>query len=231
MLTGTSRLHGAYEQVLAGSRAARPETAMFRRRSLQPTRRAVLHVQASGDPAAPDDLAGWFTERAFNFYVAGLRMPGRPARSGRAVLATGAASATALETACADLDSACAYLRDTDGIGHLIVTAQGRAALAAAIWSGARPDAADGLVLCEPELPSALDLSVACPVLVVRSAPARTVRQSLLGRRQAVVPQLGGHVTWLQLPPQSAGAAGRRTFFAELGRWLGAYMYAHDQLL
>ena len=223
MLTGTSRLHGQYEQMPAGSSRARndrPETAIYRRRSVQPSRRAVLHVQASGDPAAPDDLAGWFTDRAFNFYLAGLRMPGR--------IATPAATGAA----CGDLDSACAYLRDEDGIGHLIVTAQGRAALAAAIWSDNRPDGANGLVLCEPDLPPALSLSISCPVLVVNAGPAnRTTRRPLLGRRQPVAPQLGGHVTWLQLPAPSDGVAGRQAFFAELGRWLGAYMYARDQLL
>ena len=47
--------------------------------------------------------------------------------------------------------------------------------------------------------------------------------------------QLGGHVTWLRLPagPAVDDTAGRRQFFDELGRWLGAYMYGHvrDQLL
>ena len=110
---------------------------MFRRRSLQPSRRAVLHVQAAGDPAVPADLADWFTERAFHFYLAGLRLPGRvtlPARPG----------GHALGSACADLNAACARLRGDDGMGHVIVTAQRRGALAAALWSdeGARCEGA-----------------------------------------------------------------------------------------
>ncbi len=68
---------GKYESVPGAEVVARPETAMFRRRSLQPSRRAVLHVQAAGDPAVPSDVADWFTERAFHFYLAGLRVPHR----------------------------------------------------------------------------------------------------------------------------------------------------------
>jgi hypothetical protein len=53
--------------------------------------------------------------------------------------------------------------------------------------------------------------------------------------------QVAGHVTWLQLPDagapggmaELAGGAGRQAFLAELGRWLGAYMYGPppDRLL
>jgi len=246
----------------------RAETAMFRRRSLQPSRRAVLHVQAAGDPAVPSDVADWFTERAFHFYLAGLRVPHR---------VTARPGARSLAAACADLDAACARLRQADGIGSVIVAAQGRGALAAALWSAswsgsekrAGGDAkraggegraggderstdcrADALVLYEPELPArpALKLSISCPVLVVtglgpadrRRAPGGAAsRWPLLPRRAApVAAQLGSHVTWLHLPraagqPGQADGAGRRLFFDELGRWLGAYMYgqARDQLL
>ena len=115
-----------YEAMPGPPKVARPGTAMFRRRSLQPSRRAVLHVQAAGDPAVPSDLADWFTERAFHFYLAGLRLPHRlTARPG----------GRSLVAACADLDAACAQLRQADGIGQVIVAAQGRGALAAALWS------------------------------------------------------------------------------------------------
>lgn len=213
---------------------------MFRRRSLQPSRRAVLHLQAAGDPAVPADLADWFTERAFHFYLAGLRLPGRMtlggARSG--IQPPGSGSA--------DLDAACAQLRHADGMRHVIVIAHGRGALAAALWSDAQPcgTGADALVLYEPELPArpALSLAIACPVLVVTGDGAVAGgggRRSLRGRRAAPpAAQLGGHVTWLQLPEsrQSAGLAareGRQALLDELGRWLGAYMYGQvrDQLL
>ncbi len=192
---------------------------MYRRRSLQPSRRAVLHVQAAGDPAVSSGLGDWFTERAFHFYLAGVR----------------------LGTAAADLDAACARLRDADGIGRVIVAAHGRAALAAALWSAARSDGlagggADALIMFDPALPSrpALSLNIACPVLVLTSTfngrPARS-GPLRLGSRQGrpVAPaRLGSHVTWLQLPDPGGHAV-----FDELGRWLGAYMYGsgRDQLL
>ena len=238
-----------YEPVPGLAAAARPETAMFRRRSLQPSRRAVLHVQAAGDPAVPSDLGDWFTERAFHFYLAGLRLPHR---------VTARAGVRGLASACADLDAACAHLRQADGMGHVIVAAQGRGALAAALWSDARAGGdvgagdygADALVLCEPVLPArpALKLSISCPVLVVtglvlsergRAAGAAASRWPLRQRRPApAAAQLGSHVTWLHLPrpggrAELAEGAGRRLFFDELGRWLGAYMYGQlrDQLL
>ncbi len=55
---------------------------MVCRRSALPSRRAVLHVQAAGDPAVPADLVSWFTERAFHFYLAGLRLPGQSRAAG-----------------------------------------------------------------------------------------------------------------------------------------------------
>jgi len=192
---------------------------MFRRRSLQPSRRAVLHLQAAGDPAVPSGLGDWFTERAFHFYVAGLRVPGKLTLPGR-LPGLGRVRAGS-GSVFADLDSACAYLRDADGIGHVIVTAQGRAALAAALWSDARSQVpgggADALILTEPALPSrtSISLNIACPVLVLTS------RASAAGR-------LGSHVTWLQLREP-----GGQAVFDELGRWLGAYMYGPglDRLL
>ena len=134
-----------YEPVPApgGESRGRAETAMFRRRSLQPSRRAVLHLQAAGDPAVPSGLGDWFTERAFHFYLAGLRLPGGFALPGGLALAGGLAVAgrdagRLLGSAFAGLDAACGQLRDADGIGHVIVAAQGRAALAVALWADAR---------------------------------------------------------------------------------------------
>jgi hypothetical protein len=217
----------------------RPKRALFRLRSAQPTRRAVLHLQAAGDPVVPADLAGWFTERACHFYLAGLRLParmGRLRRSGRAA-----------EGIFAELDAVEAQLREGDGIEHVIVSAQGAAAVAAALWcargadrapgrGGSPPSparrTADALILYRPAWPPgrALSLDIACPVLVL--CPAGVGRGRRL-RRPAVPRQVAGHVTWLRLPEAGgpagiadlAGGAGRRAFFAELGRWLGAYMY------
>jgi hypothetical protein len=225
----------------------RPKTALFRLRSAQPSRRAVLHLQAAGDPVVPADLAGWFTERACHFYLAGLRLParlGRLRRPGRAA-----------ERIFGQLDAVDAHLREADGIEHVIVSAQGPAAVVAAAWcarqagsaagagSTAAPPgrAADALILYRPAWPPgrALQLNVACPVLVLCPAGGSGQRRWL--RRPAIPRQVAGHVTWLRLPdaggpaglPDLAGGASRRVFFAELSRWLGAYMYGPppDQLL
>ena len=223
--------------------AARPETVMFRRRSLQPSRRAMLHVQAAGDPVVPSDVADWFTERAFHFYLAGLRVPHR---------LTGRPGTRSLASACADLDAACAQLRQADGIGSVIVAAQGRGALAAALWMGGRAagsDRADALILYEPELPArSVRLSISCPVLVVTGisladdgrGPRDAMSRWLVRQRRPApaAAQLGSHVTLLHLPRPDERAGqddgdGRTLFFDELGRWLGAYMYGsvRDQLL
>lgn len=234
-----------YEPVPAQGQGSsgRPQTAMVRRRSLQPSRRAVLHLQAAGDPAVPSGLGDWFTQRAFHFYLAGLRLPGGLGLPGGLALAGGLAhsggrgAGRRLGSAFADLDAACALLRDADGIGHLIVAAQGRAALVVALWSHSRGDvlaggAADALILSEPALPArpVVNLSIPCPVLVLTGpVSSGQVRSGLRRRRPAAaIARLGSHVTWLQLP-----GPGDQAIFDELGRWLGAYMYGtgRDQLL
>ncbi len=242
-----------YEAVLPGSGAdaappvpPRPKAALFRLRSAQPSRRAVLHLQAAGDPVVPADLASWFTERGCHFYLAGLRLPARLGRLRR--------PSRVLAGIFAELDAVDAYLREADGMEHVIVSAQGAAAVAAALWCARRPDrapgagsplptpgrTADALILYRPAWPPgpALELDIACPVLVVCPAGGGPGRRL---RRPAVPRQVAGHVTWLRLPDEGApaglaelaGSAGRRAFFAELGRWLGAYMYGPppDRLL
>jgi hypothetical protein len=196
----------------------------------------------------PADVADWFTERAFHFYLAGLRVPHR------LTARPGSRSAAAAST---DLDAACVQLRQADGIGSVIVAAQGRGALAAALWMSGRVSddqpagdcSADALVLYEPELPARpMKLGISCPVLVVTGitlSDAGPVRGQGIGRwplrRHRPAPvgtQLGSHVTWLHLPSadartEHAEGASRQLFFDELGRWLGAYMYGsvRDQLL
>ena len=233
-----------YEQVLVpGSAAvAGQDPALLRLGSLQATRRAVLFVRAAGDPLEPADVAAWFTERGFHFYVTGLRQPRGigslwPVRAWR-----GSSAGTrwtrlrsrlgrrAYAERLAGLDNACAHLRQAEGIAHVIVAAQGRGARAAALWSARHPTAS-ALILIQPDLPAwpALRLSIPCPVLVV------TRPGGAAGWR------LRGHVTWLELPASAGndGSSGpvafarRQAFFDELGRWLGAYMYGQyrDQLL
>lgn len=250
-----------YEAVQIPGRpaAVRPQTAVFRRCSGQPSRRAVLHVQAADDPAVPADLGAWYTGRAFHFYVAGVRLPALAPVGTRP-------AARFLSAAFADLDAACAHLRGADGMASLIVSASGRGAIAAALWCAARPAAADALILLGPQLPAgtSLSLDLECPTLVltdpaaapqpgqahVLADPAAAPQPGRPGERRprgwhprrrtasadAAGLQLGGgHVTWLRLPagPALGADSGRRQFFDELGRWLGAYMYGHgrDQLL
>lgn len=231
-------------RIPGGAAAIRPQTAVFRRSSGQPSRRAVLHVQAADDPAVPADLGAWYTGRAFHFYLAGLRLP--------ALAPVGTRPAARFPSAAfADLDAACAHLRGTDGMASLIVSASGRGAIAAALWCAARPAAADALILLAPQLAAgtSLSLDIDCPALVLTDAAAaprtRAPGRALALRgwhpRRRAAPadgaglQLGGdHVTWLRLPgPDLDGDSDRRQFFAELGRWLGAYMYGQgrDQLL
>jgi hypothetical protein len=228
------------------ARVARPISPLFRLRSAQPSRRAVVHVQATGDPVVPADLAAWFTERSCHFYLFGLRLPAsaRPWRS----------AGRAAERAFAELDAVCAYVRAADGVEHVIVSAQGRAAAVAARWCDRRSGSesgrdvlsaspqpgADALILYQPVWPTGarVGLDISCPVLVMSGEASRSLR------RPGVAVRLGGHVTSVQLPEYAglaspaglAGVAGgpaSPAFFAELGRWLGAYMYGQhaDQLL
>jgi hypothetical protein len=240
----TSTSHGVAARGLATQPAAPvaepadtaggPGTAVVRRSSVQPTRRAVLDVQAPDDPVAPPELANWYTERAFHYYVAALRLP----HAARLVVRQpGRRAGRELRDAFADLDAACARVRASDGMASVIVTARGRAAVAAALWADSAQCGADALILSAPAWPrGGLRLTIGCPVLVLTNessqAPSRPwqPRTRGLGPQPPQPPQLGSHVTWLTL----AGTGGdQRLHLAELGRWLGAYMYGTgpDQLL
>jgi hypothetical protein len=259
-MTGAGRDAADGYEAVELPRRAEPErraTAMLRRRSALPSRRAVLHVRAAGDPAVPAGLAAWCTERAFHFYLAGLRLPGQVPVGARP-------GARYLAAATADIDAACEHLRQADGIASIIVSAQGRSAIAAALWLDARADAADALILQEPQLPAGvcLALDIDCPVLVLTgeedqhmsagrrrwlAAPWRPAAAEDVGAGERARLELGRHVTWLRVPAVGRGAAAaaaappghheyhkdQRGYFDELGRWLGAYMYGpvRDQLL
>jgi len=230
---------GETARAAAGNDAGRPGQApdggvMLRRRSALPSRRCVLYLHCQRDPFVPEDLVLWYTERGFHFYVADLRPsqdepPRRRPRPGHA-------------GRLARLDAACRHLREAEGIDMIIVSAHGAGALTAALWCDARRDAgtADALILSRPAFGRRLrrGLAIACPVLVL--SPARRAAHGRAARRggnDAAI-RLGPHVTWLDLEDgldgRTPGAeAGRRRFFDEMGRWLGAYMYGsvRDQLL
>jgi hypothetical protein len=237
----TSTIHEAARSNGPDQAARILTTGMVRLSSAQATRRAVLHVQAAGDPPVPADLASWFTERGFQFYVAGVRLPfGLSAKHVE----------RDLTSVFADLDAASACLRGPDGMVSVVVTARGRAAFAAALWSDSRGATderqANALILSAPVWPvrASLQLDIACPVLVVvdkngdvgassqRTSPPRQgrLRQGRPSRSSAHASQLGRHVTWLAMAHADAD---RELFLSELGRWLGAYMYGlgRDRLL
>jgi hypothetical protein len=227
--------------------------AMLHRRSALPSRRSVLYVHCQPGSFAPEDLARWYTERGFHFWIADLcpqdgqqgRIPGR--RHARAGL-------------FASLDGACRYLREAEGIDMIIVTADGGDAAIAAEWCDARRDArcADALILSNPVFGRRLrrGLDTGCPVLVLGAEGAQANRLALLRHGDQAAARLGPHVTWLRLQPVPGGppapggepgpdgqpepaggpgqpAGDRHQFFDEMGRWLGAYMYGQvrDQLL
>ena len=67
----------------APRKPGRKNAAMLRRRSARTTKRAVLYLHCLADSFVPEDLASWYTERGFHFYVADLRPQarlGKPAR-------------------------------------------------------------------------------------------------------------------------------------------------------
>ena len=201
-------IHG-YEALATPGRpvAVDRETAMFRRRSVQPSRRAVLHVQAAGDPPVPADLAAWYTERAFHFYAAGLRLPTQAAVGG---------SPKSRHLAAAQWQVARSSAADA-----LILYAP-------VLPPGTRLSLDVGcpvLVLVES--------GQQAPVPSRRRWAARRQRRPAGPGRSGLT--LGGHVTWLRLPAAQGETegAGAQRYLYELGRWLGAYMYGstRDQLL
>jgi alpha-beta hydrolase superfamily lysophospholipase len=233
---------GAFDEYEAVALLPRPElaggqlgSAVFLRRSARPSRRAVLHLHDLTDSFAPADLARWYNERGFHFYVTDLEVREpleaaarrRPARSARESFAA--------------LDSACAHMRRADGIDAIILSAQEDAAPAAALWCHARRSAnpVDALILYNPRFGKEprRSLDIACPVLVISGsdAAAGEGRKDWRGRRGRESIRLGQHVTWLSIDDETTAqadtTAGRRRLFDEMGRWLGAYMYVRDQLL
>ncbi len=203
-----------YEAVEVPPRPAREDAAaahalsVLRRTSARPSRRAVLYLHCADDAFVPDDLADWYTERGFHFYVADLR----PREDGdRHDRHDGGKrlSGKALRACFEAIDSACAYLREAEGIDALIVSAHAAGAVAAALWCDTRraDRPADALVLTSPAFgrrdPGALDIT--CPVLVISppggtaGEPGREGKARKRGHRGGGSVQLGAHVTWLRL--------------------------------
>ena len=159
---------GEYEEVeIPGMHdaAGGPAGTVLRRQSPRPSRRAVLHVHSSGGSGAPEDLARWYTERGFHFYVTDLTAPGT--RRWRARLRRRAV----LRARFGMLDAACRHLREADGIDSVVISAQSADALTVALWCDARRAAqpAGAVILSCPVFGRRLrhGLRIACPVLVI----------------------------------------------------------------
>jgi hypothetical protein len=231
-------------------------SAVFLRRSARPSRRAVLHLHDLSGSFAPADLARWYNERGFHFYVTDLDVREPLGVAGRRKTTRSARSCFAA------LDAACAHMREADGIDAIILSAEDDAGPAAALWCHARRHGSpvDALILSNPDFGKGLrgKLDIACPVLVISASGGAgqpgTERRHKRERRSRESVRLGQHVTWLYLDdeptapadspgrqasspdgadPAASAAAGRRRLFDEMGRWLGAYMYGNvrDQLL
>ena len=192
--------------------------AVLRRRSARPTKRAVIYLHCLDDPFVPAELAGWYTDRGFHFYVADLRRlaDGGRMETGHAVLD----SAAELEAYFTCLDTAAQHVREADGMETVVLSAHATGALVAALWCharrGSRP--ADALILASPALQSGSWLSrlaggrrrtapllavlrrrlrrgldISCPVLVL--CPARDWDAAGGPGGLLAVPGLGGQAT------------------------------------
>ncbi|HEY1920216.1 MAG TPA: hypothetical protein VGH27_31990 [Streptosporangiaceae bacterium] len=114
---------------------------MIRRSCGKQTRRAVLYVHCLRDSFVPPELAVWYLQRGFHFYVVDLRAA-RP---------HGREATLAEYFGCLDL--AARQIRDTDGNDTVLVSAHRAGAVIAALWCHTRREAgrADALILADPE--------------------------------------------------------------------------------
>jgi alpha-beta hydrolase superfamily lysophospholipase len=128
--------------------------AVFRRRCVRPSKRAVMYVHCLSDAFVPADLAGWYADRAFHFYAADLRAVGTG--EGNAAQ-DGNRAASELGECFACLDAAAAHLRAADTIETVVVSAHAAGAIITALWCharrGSRP--VDALIRTTPDLGAA----------------------------------------------------------------------------
>src|SRR5215472_14843464 len=146
-----------------GADQATLNSAVFLRRSARPSRRAVLHLHDLTESFAPADLARWYNERGFHFYVTELQVPEPQEASRRR-------AAKLHQASFATLDAACSHMREADGIDAIILSADEPAAAAAALWCDARRanSPVEALILSASDLGASVrgSLDISCPVLV-----------------------------------------------------------------
>lgn len=213
---------GEYEEVeIPGmpDAAGGPAGTVLRRQSPRPSRRAVLHVHGSGGSGAPEDLARWYTERGFHFYVTDLTAPGT--RRWRARLRRRAV----LRARFGMLDAACRHLREADGIDSVVISAQSADALTVALWCDARRAAepAGAVILSCPVFGRRLrhGLRIACPVLVIcpagdgtgqagqEAAPGETAAGETAAGEAAAAETAAETAGGLAAAPRAPGRRGR----------------------
>jgi hypothetical protein len=114
---------------------------LARRACPRRSRRAVLYVHCLADPYVQPDLAGWYLQRGFHFYVADIRAA-RP-RSRDATLAE--------YFGC--MDAAMRQVRQVEGNRVVLVSAHRSGAVIAALWCHARRAAgsAEALIMADPD--------------------------------------------------------------------------------
>ena len=141
-MLGTGEVHGDSSRILTGRpkgtrRVILPldeetpgiaglDGAVLRRRSARPTKRVVIHLDCMGRPVRAADLAGWYTDRGFHFYVAALRRLGDPGAPAAGQPGRGTGRVPGLPGLRA------AHVRDADGIETVPRRAHGTGALIAA---------------------------------------------------------------------------------------------------
>jgi hypothetical protein len=157
------------------------------------SRRAVLYVHCLGDPYVQPELATWYLQRGFHFYVADLRAA-RPRRR----------EATLAEY-FGYLDAAVRQVREADGNATVLVSAHRAGAVIAALWCHARRAAGSpaALVMADPDFgPEQHWLS---RLLGVRlSGPARTgTARTATGRTATTRTGTGPETRAAEMLPQA----------------------------
>lgn len=161
LLTDHDSCAGGYETVplplapWTGPGTDSANASVLRRRSARPSKRAVIYVHCLGDSFVSSELAAWYVDRGFHFYVADLRGIGGSGQPGGAQPDGNVAGELGECFAC--LDAAVAHLHEADAIDSVVVCAHGTGAVIAALWSHARRGSqpVDALVLSSPEFTSA----------------------------------------------------------------------------
>jgi alpha-beta hydrolase superfamily lysophospholipase len=156
---------------------------LVRRRSEQPTRRAVLYVHGFVDYFFQTHLADFFAERGWDFYALDLR------KYGRSLLPHQTPNfARSLTEYYPELDEAARIIREQDGHDQLLVAGHSTGGLVTSLWAHSRQGRGivDGLFLNSPFFDFNVPWLVRRPVMatvlgVSRRNPYRQIPVANLG--------------------------------------------------